>query len=102
MDSKAVLEKAKSGNGNIIAMALMPLMKDCQKDNIVNLIDAEVTMKIPEGLKTDILTSTILMSSTVYGEEFAKELRRRLTEMYDVDIFKEDRQKLLEQFEKER
>jgi len=102
MDSKAVLEKAKSGNGNIIAMALMPLMNDCQKDDLVNLIDAEATMKIPEWLKTDILTSTILMSSTVYGEEFAKELRRRLIEMYDVDIFKEDRQKLLEQFEKER
>jgi flagellar biosynthesis/type III secretory pathway protein FliH len=31
-----------------------------------------------------------------------KELRRRLIEMYDVDIFKEDRQKLLEQFEKEK
>ena len=102
MDAKAVLERAKSGNGNIIAMALMPLMKNCQKDEITDLIDAEATMKIPEGLKTDILTSTILMSSTVYGEEFMKELRRRLIEMYDVDIFKEDRQKLLEQFEKER
>lgn len=92
MDSKAVLEKAKSGNGNIIAMALMPLMKSCQKDDLVNLIDAEVTMKIPEGLKTDILTSTLLMSSTVYGEGFVKELRRRLVEVYDVDIFKEERQ----------
>jgi len=102
MDAKAVLERAKSGNGNIIAMALMPLMKNCQKDEITDLIDAEATMKIPEGLKTDILTSTILMSSTVYGEGFMKELRRRLIEMYDVDIFKEDRQKLLEQFEKER
>ena len=59
-------------------------------------------MKISEGLKTDILTSTLLMSSTVYGKEFVKELRRRLIEMYDVDIFEEDRQKLLEQFEKER
>lgn len=102
MDSKAVLEKAKSGNGNIIAMALMPLMKNCQKDDVVNLIDAEATMEISEGLKIDVLTSTLLMSSTVYGEEFVKELRRRLTEMYDVDIFKEDRQKLLEQFEKEK
>ncbi|MCL4407588.1 MAG: hypothetical protein M1521_02995 [Thermotogae bacterium] len=102
MDAKAVLEKAKSGNGNIIAMALMPLMKNCQENDVVNLIDAEATMKISEGLKTDILTSTLLMSSTVYGKEFVKELRRRLIEMYDVDIFEEDRQKLLEQFEKER
>ncbi|MGC8684044.1 MAG: hypothetical protein ACP5UJ_08980, partial [Athalassotoga sp.] len=76
MDAKAVLERAKRGNGNIIAMALMPLMKNCQKDEITDLIDAEATMKIPEGLKTDILTSTILMSSTVYGEGFMKELRR--------------------------
>jgi flagellar biosynthesis/type III secretory pathway protein FliH len=68
----------------------------------VDLIDAEATMKISEGLKADILTSTILMSSTIYEEEFVKELRRRLIEMYDVDIFKEDRQKLLEQFEKEK
>jgi hypothetical protein len=102
MDSKAVLDKAKSGNGNIIAMTLMPLMKNCQKDDVVDLIDAEATMKISEGLKADILTSTILMSSTIYEEEFVKGLRRRLIKMYDVDIFKEDRQKLLEQFEKEK
>ena len=102
MDSKAVLEKAKSGSGNIIAMTLMPLMKNCERDDIVGLIDAEATMKISEGLKTDILTSTLLMSATIYEEEFVKELRRRLIEMYDVDIFKEDRQKLLEQFEKEK
>ena len=54
MDSKAVLDKAKSGNGNIIAMTLMPLMKNCERDDIVGLIDAEATMKISEGLKTDI------------------------------------------------
>jgi hypothetical protein len=102
MDSKAVLEKVKSGSGNIIAMTLMPLMKNCERDDIVDLIDAEATMKISEGLKTDILTSTLLMSATIYEEEFVKELRRRLIEMYDVDIFKEDRQKLLEQFEKEK
>jgi len=54
MDSKAVLEKAKSGSGNIIAMTLMPLMKNCERDDIVDLIDAEATMKITEGLKTDI------------------------------------------------
>ncbi len=102
IDAKAVLEKAESGKGNIIAMVLMPLMKNCQKDDVVDLIDAEARMKISEGLKTDILTSTLLMSSTVYEEEFVKGLKRRLMEMYNVDIFKEDREKLLEQFEKER
>ncbi|BBJ27183.1 RpnC/YadD family protein [Athalassotoga saccharophila] len=102
MDAKDVLEKAKSGQGNIIAMALMPLMRNCDKEDIVELVDTEATMKIPEGLKADILTSTLLMTLTVYDEDFVKELKRRLTEMYDVDIFKEDRQKLLEQFEKER
>jgi len=102
IDAKAVLEKAKSGKGNIIAMVLMPLMKNCQKDDVVDLIDAEARMKISEGLKTDILTSTLLMSSTVYEEEFVKELKRRLMEMYNVDIFKEDREKLLKQFEKEK
>ncbi len=102
IDAKAVLEKAKSGKGNIMAMALMPLMRNCQKDDVVDLIDAEARMKISEGLKTDILTSTLLMSSTVYEEEFVKELKRRLMEMYNVDIFKEDREKLLEQFEKEK
>jgi hypothetical protein len=50
-------------------MALMPLMKDCQGDEITDLIDVEVKMKIPEELKTDILTSTIFMSLTVYGED---------------------------------
>ncbi len=102
IDAKAVLERAKSGKGNIIAMALMPLMKNCDREDIVELVDTEATMKIFEGLKTDILTSTLLMTSTVYDEGFVKELKRRLIEMYDVDIFKEDRQKLLEQFEKER
>ncbi len=77
-------------------------MKNCQKDDVVDLIDAEARMKISEGLKIDILTSTLLMSSTVYDEEFVKELKRRLMEMYNVDIFKEDREKLLGQFEKEK
>ncbi len=97
IDAKAVLEKAKSGNGNIIAMVLMPLMKNCQRDDVVDLIDTEATMKISEGLKTDILTSTLLMSSTVYEEEFVKRLKRRLIEMYDVDIFKEERQAAIEE-----
>ena len=96
MDATEVLEKAKSGNGNIIAMALMPLMKNCTKEKMVELIDTEARIN-SEGLRNDVIASTLLMSSTVYEEGFIRDMKRRLIQMYDVDIFKEERKAALEE-----
>ena len=94
MDATEVLEKAK--NGNIIAMALMPLMKNCTKEKMVELIDTEARIN-SEGLRNDVIASTLLMSSTVYEEGFIRDMKRRLIQMYDVDIFKEERKAALEE-----
>ena len=94
MDATEVLEKAK--NGNIIAMALMPLMKNCTKEKMVELIDTEARIN-SEGLRNDVIASTLLMSSTVYEEGFIRDMKRRLVQMYDVDIFKEERKAALEE-----
>jgi len=94
MDATEVLEKAK--NGNIIAMALMLLMKNCTKEKMVELIDTEARIN-SEGLRNDVIASTLLMSSTVYEEGFIRDMKRRLIQMYDVDIFKEERKAALEE-----
>ena len=96
MDATEVLEKAKSRNGNIIAMALMPLMKNCTKEKMVELIDTEAKIN-SEGLRNDVIASTLLMGSTVYEEGFIRDMKRRLIQMYDVDIFKEERKAALEE-----
>jgi hypothetical protein len=96
MDAAEVLKNAKSGNGNIIAMALMPLMKNCTKEKMVELIDTEARIN-SEGLRNDVIASTLLMSSTVYEEGFIRDMKRRLIQMYDVDIFKEERKAALEE-----
>ena len=54
MDAAEVLKNAKSGNGNIIAMALMPLMKNCTKEKMVELIDTEARIN-SEGLRNDVI-----------------------------------------------
>jgi len=68
MDAAEVLKNAKSGNGNIIAM---PLMINCTKDDMVELIDTEAKIN-SEGLRNDVIASTLLMGSTVYEEGFIR------------------------------
>jgi len=66
------------------------------KDDMVELIDTEARIN-SEGLRNDVIASTLLMSSTVYEEGFIRDMKRRLIQMYDVDIFKEERKAALEE-----
>jgi len=66
------------------------------KDDMVELIDTEAKIN-SEGLRNDVIASTLLMGSTVYEEGFIRDLKRRLIQMYDVDIFKEERKAALEE-----
>jgi len=63
---------------------------------MVELIDTEAKIN-SEGLRNDVIASTLLMGSTVYEEGFIRDLKRRLIQMYDVDIFKEERKAALEE-----
>jgi hypothetical protein len=66
------------------------------KNDMVELIDTEAKIN-SEGLRNDVIASTLLMGSTVYEEGFIRDLKRRLIQMYDVDIFKEERKAALEE-----
>jgi len=63
---------------------------------MVDLIDTEARIN-SEGLRNDVIASTLLIGSTVYEEGFIRDLKRRLIQMYDVDIFKEERKAALEE-----
>ncbi len=96
MDARNVVEKAKIAKANLIEMALMPLMKNSNEEEIVELIDEEAKMKIGRDLRDDIITCTLVMTSTVYDEELVDSLKGRLRRMYDVDIFEKERKEATE------
>ena len=100
LDSRNVIEKVKNGKGNYVEMALMPLMKNSNEKEIVELVEEEAKMKISRELKDDIITATLVMTRTVYDEEMVDLLKRRLKKMFDVDIFEKERE-LLEKEKKE-
>jgi len=97
MDAKSVLEKVKNGKINYIEMALMPLMKNSSEKEIVELVDEEAKMKISRELKDDIITATLVMIGTVYDEKLVETLKRRVREMFNVDIFEKERKEAIEQ-----
>ncbi|MCL5031623.1 MAG: hypothetical protein M1542_00020 [Thermotogae bacterium] len=97
MDSNAIVEHAKMKSGNMIEMILMPLMKNCNKELITELIDEEAKMNVDVNLRDDVLTSTLVITATVYERSFIDELKRRLVKMYSVDIFEKERKEAIEQ-----
>ncbi|MCL5032958.1 MAG: hypothetical protein M1542_06935 [Thermotogae bacterium] len=73
-----------------------------KRDDVVNLIDAEVTMKIPEELKTDIFASTLLLAK--FKDSYTLQMRNDLNKVEDAlnyitvhifDISLEDVKKIL-------
>ena len=100
LDSRNVIEKVKNGKGNYIEMALMPLMKNSNEKEIVELVDEEAKMKISRDLKDDIITATLVMTRTVYDEKLVEFMKERVRKMFDVDIFEKERE-LLEKEKKE-
>ncbi|WP_036225904.1 hypothetical protein [Mesoaciditoga lauensis] len=97
LDAKSVLERVKNGEANYIEMALMPLMKNSTKEEIVELVDEEAKMKITRELKDDIITATLVMAGTAYDETLVETLKRRVREMFNVDIFEKERKEAIEQ-----
>ncbi len=97
MDSQKALMDVKNKKGNIIEMALVPLMDNCTKELIKELVDEEAVMDVERNLKDDILTSTLVMTRTVYDEEFVNSLKVRLIKMFDVGIFEKERKEAIEQ-----
>ena len=97
MDAKKVLEKVKSGKSNLLEMALMPLMKNTTEEEIVELVDEEAKMKIERSVKDDVITATLVMASAVYDKELIETLKRRVKEMFNVDIFEKERKKAKEE-----
>ena len=97
LDAKSVLEKVKNGEVNYIEMTLMPLMKNSTEEEIVELVDEEAKMKISRELKDDIITATLVMVGTVYDETLVETLKRRVKEMFNVDIFEKERKEAIEQ-----
>ena len=78
MNAEKVIEKIKNGKGNYIEMVLMPLMKNTNKEKIVELVDEEAKMEIDRDLKDDVITATLVMARTVYDEEMINLLKRRM------------------------
>ncbi len=77
MDAKSVLEKVKNGKCNYIEMALMPLMKNSTEEEIVELVDEEVKMKIDKNIKNDIIATTLAMTSMSYSIWFVEMLKEK-------------------------
>ena len=82
LDSRNVIEKVKNGKGNYIEMALMPLMKNSNEEEIVELVEEEAKMKISRDLKDDIITATLVMTRTVYDEKLVEFMKERVRKMY--------------------
>jgi hypothetical protein len=97
MDAKKVLENVKNGKSNLLEMALMPLMKDTTEEEIVELVDEEAKMKIERNVKDDVITATLVMASAVYDKELIETLKRRVKEMFNVDIFEKERKEAKEE-----
>lgn len=97
MNADEVIERVKNGKGNYIEMALMPLMKSSTEEKIIELVDNEAKMSVPKDLKDDIITATLVMVSTVYNEKLVQAAKRRLRELFDVDIFEKERKEAIQQ-----